>query len=496
MKIKLKNLGALQEAEFELADLTIICGENNTGKTYATYALYGFLGQWRSLLDRVYYSTVSFMQNNKSARDAVEILLKDGVVILDIMDHIKYARTALNAMCEIYTLELPSVFSSHPKIFDGASFSIKIDNNEYLENNLLRLDFKKNGPYLDFEKNEGDKNIKISRSMPIEELDSLDPAAQKAAANILLSMSMQEIDLLDRKGLHDSIARTSLQIIFSLLFPNVFISSTERTGAAIFEKELNFARNRLLEKMSSADEKEDLRKLLSKSYQSYALPVMENVEFVRKLGDISKGSSFIAEKHSEVLGDLSDIIGGDYSVHKQIGLQYKPKGEDFKLSMGESSSSVRSLLDIGFYLRHQARVGDLLMIDEPELNLHPRNQRRIARLFARLVNVGLKVFVTTHSDYIVKEFNTLIMLNRDMPHLKRIAEEESYRSDELLDINKVKLYISKRVSIKRENKKRKSMCQTLVAANISQEGGIEVDSFDQTINKMNEIQDSIMWGYD
>ena len=474
MKIQLKNFGVLQEAEFELADLTIICGENNTGKTYATYALYGFLKQWMGLSDRIYRLAGSRSRINKSVRDAVKILVKDGVVILDLMDRIKYARNALEAMCKVYTHELPSVFSSHPKRFDGASFSIKIDNNEYLENNLLRLDFKRYGPYLYFEKNEGDKNIKISLSMPRERLDLLDHT----------------------KRLQVSIARTSSQVIFSILFPNVFISSAERTGVAIFEKELNFARNRLLEEMNSADKKEDLRKLLSKAYQSYALPVMDNVDFVRRLGNIFKESSFIALKHPELLEDLSDIIGGDYSVHRQTGLQYKPKGKNFKLSMDESSSSVRSLLDIGFYLRHQAQVGDLLMVDEPELNLHPKNQRRIARLFARLVNLGLKVFVTTHSDYIVKEFNTLIMLNRDMPHLKRIAEEEDYRSDELLDINKVKLYISKQTLIKRENKRRRSMCQTLVAANISQDGGIEVDSFDQTINKMNEIQDSIIWGYD
>ena len=42
MRIRLKNLGILKHAEFSLGDLTIICGENNTGKTYATYALYGF----------------------------------------------------------------------------------------------------------------------------------------------------------------------------------------------------------------------------------------------------------------------------------------------------------------------------------------------------------------------------------------------------------------------------------------------------------------------
>ncbi|MEA1951032.1 MAG: AAA family ATPase, partial [Planctomycetota bacterium] len=47
MKIMLKNLGAIKQAEFELGDLTIICGKNNTGKTYVTYALYGFLARRR-----------------------------------------------------------------------------------------------------------------------------------------------------------------------------------------------------------------------------------------------------------------------------------------------------------------------------------------------------------------------------------------------------------------------------------------------------------------
>jgi predicted ATPase len=78
--------------------------------------------------------------------------------------------------------------------------------------------------------------------------------------------------------------------------------------------------------------------------------------------------------------------------------------------MDESSSSVRSLLDLGVYLRCVASVGDLLVIDEPELNLHPQNQRRVARLLARLTNVGINVLVTTHSDCLIKELNLLLLM--------------------------------------------------------------------------------------
>jgi predicted ATPase len=50
MKFELEKLGLIDHAEIELADLTLICGENNTGKTYVTWAIYGFLRSWRNLL--------------------------------------------------------------------------------------------------------------------------------------------------------------------------------------------------------------------------------------------------------------------------------------------------------------------------------------------------------------------------------------------------------------------------------------------------------------
>jgi predicted ATPase len=59
-----------------------------------------------------------------------------------------------------------------------------------------------------------------------------------------------------------------------------------------------------------------------------------------------------------------------------------------KLEIGESSSAVRSLLDLGFYMKHIAKPNDLLIIDEPELNLLPENQRLITQVLANLVNIG------------------------------------------------------------------------------------------------------------
>ena len=285
-------------------------------------------------------------------------------------------------------------------------------------------------------------------------------------------------------------------IIFGSLFPNPFIASAERTGAAIFIKELNFARNRLLEEINAIEDESDISEIMQKNYDDYALPVKSNVDFTRQLERISKKDSFLASNHADILEDFADIIGGDYHVTRSDDLYYIPKGKRIRLTMDESSSAVRSLLDIGFYLHHMAAPGDLLMVDEPELNLHPENQCRIARLFARLVNVGIKVFITTHSDYIIKELNTLIMLNQGGERLKSLAERERYRNSEMLDAEKIKVYTAEEALIMLDGSKRKKRCQTLVQADINNERGIEARSFDTTIEDMNRIQEEIVWGGD
>lgn len=461
MKVAVKNLGPLKQAEFTLGDLTIICGCNNTGKTYAAYALFGFLYIWRT----------TFSINI----DANEInqLLAEGVIYIKINDYVDHFQKIVSEGCREYTQQLPKIFAAPIERFKDTVFEVILDKKDiYLAGRFSRR----------------------IMSAASAEIFSITKSQESTELVVTLLVEKEKVkipvDFIKR-----IIADALKEIIFAPLLPNPFIASAERTGAAIFRKELNFARNRLLEEMGQADKKNiDPIELLLKEYEDYALPIKTNVDFTRQLESLIKKTSFIAEKHPDVLIDFADIIGGEYTVNRNDELYYVPKGKRVKLSMDESSSAVRSLLDIGFYLRHEAKRGDLLIVDEPELNLHPENQRRVARLFARLVNIGIKVFITTHSDYIIKELNTLIMLNQDKPYLKKISEEEGYRTEELLSSDKIKVYIAEEALVALEGKKRRNKCQTLTPANIDPELGIEARSFDTTIETMNRIQEAIVWG--
>ena len=107
------------------------------------------------------------------------------------------------------------------------------------------------------------------------------------------------------------------------------------------------------------------------------------------------------------------------------------------------------------------------------------------------MNIGIKVFITTHSDYIIKELNTLIMLNHDKPHLKRIAEENGYQDSELIRSDQVKVYMA--LPLEKEQKGSQSGF-TFVEAKVDPVLGIEASSFDKTIDRMNSIQEDIIWG--
>ncbi len=462
LTVTVENLGVLRHAAFEIGDLTMICGNNNTGKTYATYALFGFLAGWKNLLQI------------KIPPSQIRPLLHDGVARIDVAAHAAKSTEALEIGCRLYTQQLPRVFASKATHFKNSKFKLELQP-EKLQHETTNESF---------ERNIGSKK---------EELFSL--RKKKNDVHLVVSLLADNQKTTRSLGMiRDVVADAIKDMVFGSFLPRPFIASAERTGAAIFQKELYFARNRLLEEMSRADKDIDPMRLFVKAYQDYPLPVNINVDFTQRLGVVAKRDSFLSNDHHWVLDDFADIIGGHHVVGNNDTLYFKPFGVRRRLLMVESSSAVRSLLDVGFYLRHVAEPGDLLMIDEPELNLHPENQRRVARLFARLVNLGIRVFVTTHSDYIVKELNTLIMLNQNTPNNRRIAEREGYRPEEFLSPGGVRVYIAEKSRVERGKGKRTIECQTLVRAPIDPSTGIEARSFDETINKMNDIQESIVWG--
>lgn len=478
MKVKIKNIGLLDETEFEVGCLTMICGENNTGKTYATYSLYGYLEYIANnndkyiVLDRVAKDLLrryldGAFSNNISIKDtSVQISTN---TIKDISEHL------FQGVNQEYKKSLAEIMAGKDDDFNDSEF--QIDAVEKINSYIATIDdAEKRKKVVDF----------FSRSKEFELLEInkdcllFDFKKIKAQLNEKEVASNRQILLL-----------ILLNYVVSNLYPRAFILSAERTGATMFQKELDLNRNEILEQISKTNAK-DIKELtsilLSKKYSRYPKPVRDNVNFIRELDEIAKKSSFIKKEESalnkEIIKLLQEIVGGKYVV-SQEGIEFAPGAKQRvmgkKFLVQRASSSVRSLLMLNYYVLHIAQRGDILMIDEPELNLHPKNQILVARLLVLLVNAGVRVFITTHSDYIVRELSNCIMLHNLSEEQTTKFEKQGYKKEHKLDAAKVKAYLAEKLkgsNILREVK-------------ITQEQGIFIESFDEPIESQNNNQGDI-----
>lgn len=464
MRFHFENLGLLDQADLEVADLTLICGENNTGNTYATYATYGFLRSWRQMLHYTLEREVEAALQD-SSETQIDLEKMFGGKVNDYLRQLGRA----------YVPMLPRVFATNAEAFGKTV----VEPCSTLSHDILAV------PY--------------QRTVQAGPSGKVLATIKKESGSAMLEVLVADDEIQQRAfgGLADFIADAIADIVFAPHLPSVHISSAERTGAAIFRKELDMARTRMLKRLNEIDSKELKRNpwtLLQTMDAEYAWPVEDNVDFVRQLEDIDKRSSLLAEANPALLEAFDAIIGGTYKVVKQqLVFQTKGNGKQ-RFTMNEASSCIRALLDVGFYLRCRSSSGDLFIIDEPELNLHPKNQRAFARLVGRMVNAGIKVFITTHSDYLVKELNTLIMLNQRTANTLKVQAQHGYDDAELVNPERVRLYMTGTTTKHATGAGRRGKVKTLKLATIHPDRGIEVETFDDTIETMNAIQSEILYG--
>ncbi len=446
VKFKLENIGLIEKAEVSLNDFTLICGQNNTGKTYITYSIYGFLHSWNNLIN---------FDIEQSVFDELE---ENGFCSIDITLYEAKLEKILNDLSLQYTDKLSSIFSVDEGLFKNSKFEVIIDE-----------------PKLDLA-------VEIENTFSSSKKDMLQMKKVKESSILEISTLTPNIKkLMPQFVLEGGINRTLGDIFFKQYFKTPFIITSERTGISLFYKELDINKNVMVEHLTNNKSKYiDPFKLFKDNISRYAMPIRHNIDYIRDLGDgVYKKKSFL-NGDKEILDYFSGILQGTYKVVNQevffVTKKNKKQKNKKQIPMHFSSSATKSLLELFFYIQHTAQKGDLLIIDEPELNLHPDNHILMARLLAHLLNKGINVFITTHSDYLIKELNNLIRLNHTIVGKAKILKDYNYKEHDILEYKKISAYINDFGNIKQ------------VPIN---DIGMEIKTFDDTINKLSNATDDI-----
>ncbi|WP_336689733.1 MULTISPECIES: AAA family ATPase [unclassified Chryseobacterium] len=453
MVIHVQKFGAIKTAEIDLSKkLSVFCGPNGTGKTYLAYLIYALTSH-----------------NNRSIRNSLEK---------------KYLRDLLENNETTINIDKELLIEYKNQIFISVKESLW---------NIFALSENKSEKYFkdtqitsittDKEFIENIKKIEINEPVKIFGFDF---SIFKSEDSFDVKISISE-KLIKNNDFISFIEILLLSSIYSILSFYPVTSSTifpvERNSIYTFSDELSINNNErfeLIKELSAGKKDINPIELLLKRSTRYPQPIRDGLRVAEDLENIKKKDSIFYDFALEI---EKELLKGKVDITNEGNVEFaSEKAPKIKLSFHQSSSIVKTLSSLVIYLKHLASYNDLLIIDEPELNLHPDNQVKLTRIFARLINKGLRLVISTHSDYIIREINNLIMFS-SLKDKKKFSDLYDVEKGEFIRLDDIGAYF---FNFKNDKAKQTEVIPIKIDRN-----GFEVKTLDKTIEDLNEISNSL-----
>ena len=437
MKIKFSNLGSIQETELDLRPLTVIIGPNNSGKTYIAYSIYGLWQRVRRTLN-MYKGQLDFKQENQGGWS---LQIDNNLLDFFVRDAEEMAKSFQGSSLESFFQD-----SSH-KLFSKTLFSIIISRQEVED--AINLLTQQESFFLEiFHLSYGISiKIKISR--------------QNNTLFFKTQSQNQENNINENKILIEDFHQTNtpeiyfIDVIKQIIFSNkIFAFPAERNAFINTYKMLANRRYQLLkqtqrELLSISSSERQLDLLKEQGDIRYPQPVEDFLDFLSEieLQEIPKTNSSNKNEFQKLADEIEKQLQNKNKTNlkstklggKEIKVLVK-KG--LEIDIYNASSSIKQLAPLLLYLRYRASKGDFLVIDEPEMNLHPESQAKLLEALSILVNLGVRILLTTHSPYVMAHLNNLVNGNHENPEILKRQSSSLYLQDEraFLPIDQVSAY--------------------------------------------------------
>ena len=394
VEISVRNFGPIAEADLDLRPLTVFVGPSNTGKTYLSVLIYA--------LHRVFEEFSGF--------PSLHILhfLAYGLGTDSVADSIELDKEWLEALNKRDKGQ-PFTFSDLPKaVREEIQFILK--------------DLKRYGSDLEKE---------LKRCFDLNSISELmrHPGTQNDKTTISLTTSEDNQDRWHFKmGISESRSTVDDGQINenTIIFPEGWLPPTPRLyfddiAAFLFKRRRNTEKPYYLPAARSGiiqSHRVIASSLIARSTRSSLetseIPTLSGgvADFMQELILYREGA-----RSDDGINSLADPLESDVLAGEIITkpsptgypeFLYRPEGIEQDMRLTRSSSMVSELAPLVLFIRGPVRPGDMLIIEEPEAHLHPAAQTQIAKTLARLVRAGVRVLVTTHSDWMLQEIGNLM----------------------------------------------------------------------------------------
>lgn len=391
--IAVENFGPIEKAEIDLRPLTIFVGESNTGKTYLAALIYAIQRAFDGIprLPWAYYNTSHFdpiyhsgpadlssEKANRETRDFQKKLTLDNnpLKFSDLPMWVRERLLSGNAHTENLCNELK-------RCFDIGSVS-KLRRDSSIQNQDMKVSFKVN-----------EENLTIW-SYDFYNSQTEDKTEKYINENIILNAQ-------DRELFSKALNVKDQQIPLRFLTPASSYYYLPAARSGIMETYGLIA-------ISLVDRA--TRVAIENSENDSMLTAM-TADFLKHLYSYKKKD--ISDKYTNEIADRLEekILHGKIELYHAVEggfpqFLYRPKNTEKSLRMSQASAMVSELAPLVLILKGIVKPEDTLFIEEPEAHLHPRAQTKIAITLARLVRAGVRVIITTHSNWLLQQIGNLI----------------------------------------------------------------------------------------
>lgn len=422
MIISIKHFGPLDTAEFELRPLTVFIGDNRQGKTMALSASTAMLGELGLTIYIEHYLTQPDARKKPELEQVYTDLINNSHAQINLVEFVdKYAQNYYTALGVLTPENLEKILGYDlPGIKPEFKYTLSEEDKKMLHNNVLNIDISTTNPGV---------SIKIIK-------ETNDP---------ILHIYTESKITLPKPAVMQTILSLTVGIMQRMFLPSVYHFPSERAGFTQLWNQIQ--KLQIQNTPAPVPKKDEPSGSIPMPYSlgEYLKILQTSLMFGSKTRREELLNTTPGNEMYRDLAQIFDTISADTislsTAEPVFPRKIQIKVGDTILPVPAASSGVKGLIGLSLYLQYNAQVGDLLVIDEPEQNLHPNQQLAITEFIAMLVNSGIRVAITTHSTFVVEHLQNLILAH-DLKEKDKIVGD-LYLKDEkaLLDKKKVGVYL-------------------------------------------------------
>ena len=415
LELEVTNFGPITQAKLDLRPLTVFIGPSNTGKSYLAILIYAL---HRYFSGAHWFHPWHFDWQQRTTRKKFRSKLNQGnkKVITDFVDHIQLPPrrsrkdtdvvipsslgeiliSDMEEQCEVLEEEIRRCFGVsdlNTLIQKGSKGGAQIGFRRGFRNYSEAFEHK---VLIQNPKNKASVTIPEALSLKIDQ-DTIQRLKQLVYE--ITAMDDSEVNGRDIQSisLYQYLASLIRSYLVGELKLPAFYLPADRTGVM-------HAHSAVVSSMIESAPMAGLRRTVGPNMLSGVL-----ADFLQQLIGLEASLFGRPEPMMDLGKNIEEaILGGTVSVERSETINYphftyKPHGWKDELPLMNASSMVSELAPVVLYLRHLVGANNVLVIEEPESHLHPAMQVQLTRQIATLVKNGVRVIVTTHSEWVLEE---------------------------------------------------------------------------------------------